>query len=132
MKYLLTLMLFGALLTSCSSASTVGNATQDVPSGNRNIASVATEGKVTEEVATQEASGGVVMTVEPPPIILKPIQGNTATPDVTPTPSAREVGRHLPASSVVEETDAVTFTSPQSATIVFWLPNSIMMILKRM
>jgi hypothetical protein len=129
MKYLLTLILFGALLTSCSFASTVENATQEVPSGNRNIASVATEGKVTEEVATQEANAGVVMTVDPTPVILKPIQGNITIPDPTPTPYAHEgwqtftsatlgIAVDYPADwTMTEQTDGATFTSPQAATI---------------
>jgi hypothetical protein len=132
MKYLLASILLGTLLMGCSSAPEKGNVTQTAPGGNRNIVSVATEGKITEETATEDA-GAVVMTVNPPPLVVVPIQGNTPIPNSTAMPQAREgwqtftsptlgVAVDYPVDwSVTEQTDSATFTSPQGTTILLKL-----------
>jgi hypothetical protein len=87
----------------------------------------------TEEVvpeATISSSTTVVIRVNPTPILLVPIQGNTVTPAATPIPLSREgwqtftsatlgVAVDYPADwSVAEESDGATFTSPQGTTIL--------------
>jgi hypothetical protein len=87
----------------------------------------------TEEVVPEDtisSSTTVVIRVNPTPILLVPIQGNTVAPAATPIPLSREgwqtftsatlgVAVDYPADwSVAEESDGATFTSPQGTTIL--------------
>jgi hypothetical protein len=125
MKTMLIVVLIGTLLAGCSSAS----ATQAVSTGNRDIASVATEGQITEEAPTP-APGEVVMTVNPTPLALVPIQGQPPETSLTPVPGVpadwqtyanATLGIQVaypPDWSMTEQNAETTFTSPQGATIL--------------
>ncbi len=54
MKYLLTLILLGGMLAGCSSAPNKESPKSVVPPGNPGIASIATEGRFTEEAPTDK------------------------------------------------------------------------------
>jgi hypothetical protein len=87
----------------------------------------------TEEVVpedTNSSSTTVVIRVNPTPILLVPIQGNTVAPTATPIPLSREGWQTFTSAtlgvtvdypsdwSVTEESDGATFTSPQGTTIL--------------
>jgi hypothetical protein len=129
MKYVLTLILLGTLAAGCAPASISEGATKNNSSGGPGIASIATEGQFTEEAPTKDASSSSIMTVNSPPIILTPVQGN-ATPAASILPSlstdnwntyssaALGVTVNYPVDwTVAEQAGAATFTSPQGATI---------------
>ena len=132
MRYLPILVLLGIILAGCSPASNQGSAANGASSGNPGIASIATEGRLTEEAPTQSTTSSSplpVMTVNSPPIVLTPVQGNPANVGPTPTPLSTEnwktfssaslgVAVDYPANwSVTEQSGEATFTSPQGATI---------------
>ena len=125
MKAMFIVVLIGTLLAGCSSASP----TQAVSTGNRDIASVATEGRITEEAPTP-AAGGIVMTVNPTPLVLVPVQGQPPETSLTPMPGIpadwqtyanTTLGVQVaypPDWSMTEQNGETTFTSPQGATIL--------------
>jgi hypothetical protein len=121
MRKIFALFLLGALFAGCSSPQTTEE--------NRNIASIATnEGKITEESVT-EAPGAIVMTANPTPLMLTPIQVNSPSPKTTPKPSMKSgwetftsitlgISVDYPLDwTATEQTDGVIFASPQGATI---------------
>ena len=125
MKALLIVVLIGTLLAGCSSV----NTTQAASTGNRDIASIATEGRITEEAPTP-AAGGVVMTVNPTALVLVPVQGQPLETTLTPAPAApadwqtyanTSLGVQVaypPDWSVTEKNGETTFTSPEGAAIL--------------
>jgi len=125
MKAMLIVVLIGTLLAGCSSA----NTTQAASTGNRDIASIATEGRITEEAPTP-ASGEIIMTVNPTPIVLVPIQGQPPQTTLTPAPGVpagwqtyanATLGVQVaypPDWSMTEQNGETTFTSPQGAVIL--------------
>ena len=130
MRYLLTFLLFGIVIAGCSTQSSASEARRDIPSDNPNIADVAPEGRLTEVTPSKDPDSSLpVMTVNPPPILLTPIQGdateapmdeNSAPPAnwQTFTSSTLGVALNYPADwSAAEESKSVTFTSPSGATI---------------
>jgi len=142
MKYFLTLMLIGIVIAGCSSSPGTdkqGSANNSV-SGNTNVASIAPEGKSTENVATSEANSSsplIVMTVNSPPIQLVPLQGNLSTSiPSTPFPHLAEnwqtftiatlgVAIDYPMNwSILEQTDGAIFTSPLNTTIQLKVTNA--------
>ena len=137
MRFYLILVLIGLVTASCSpsvraSAIPTPKNMSNVPAGNINIASVATEGAVTEDAnsgGTTSPSPSTVMTVNPTPIILTPIQGNTVNPPPTApslvttgwqtyTNAALDISVDYPSEwSIAEQPDGAVFTSPQGTTI---------------
>jgi hypothetical protein len=134
MRYFLTLILIGMVLAGCSSTPRADQqeGTSNSASGNPDIASIAPEGKFTEDVATNEAdssSPDIVMTVNSPAIQLTPIQGNTSTSS-TPVPLSTEnwqthkiaalgIAVDYPTDwSIAEQSDGAIFTSPVNTTIL--------------
>jgi hypothetical protein len=129
MKYLLTLSVLGIVIVGCSAQPSTSDSAKDAHPDNPDIANVAPEGRFTEEAAPSEPDSSLpVMTVNSPPILLTPIQGNTPEPStensVSPgnwqifTSSTLGVTVTYPPDwSVVEEADNITFTSPSGATI---------------
>lgn len=127
MRFLLTLILFGIVTASCSPASQ--KTSSNVPAGNINIVSVATEGAVAEDASNATNSPSTIMTVNSPVILLTPIQGNV-NPVPTPvspstagwktyTNSTLGIALDYPPDwSVTEQSDGATFTSPQGTTIL--------------
>ena len=135
MKYILTLILIGILTVGCG-PSTHENTTptektaNNAPIGNMNIASVATEGAITEDASNGgTTSPSLVMTVNPTPIILTPIQGNVPNPASSSAPlsttgwqtytySALGISIDYPSEwAITEQPDGAIFTSPQGTTI---------------
>ena len=124
MKAMLILVMLGGLLAGCSSTSM----TQAVSRGNRGIASVAPEGRFPEQAVTS-SPGEVMMTVNPSPIVVVPIQVQTPQAASTPAPDALHAWQNYtsaafgvsvaypPYWSVTENTGEVIFTSPQGAII---------------
>src|SRR5690242_19042642 len=78
MRYLLTLALMGIVIAGCGrSQSNPEASTADNP----DIANIAPEDRVIEEVTPSETDAHLpVMTAKSPPIILTPIQGDAGTP----------------------------------------------------
>lgn len=126
MRYLLALILVGIVSASCNA----DESTKEIDQDNRGIPEVAPEGRITEDAAPNEADSSLpVMTVDSPPILLTPIQGNATTPSAPNSPSSENwqtftstalgVAVDYPLDwSVAEETDGGTFTSPQGGTIL--------------
>jgi hypothetical protein len=127
MRCLLTLVLLGSALAGCSSRPDVPE--KGTSPNDPDIANVAPEGPMTEEVNPDEADSSLPgMTANPPPILLTPVQGNTPAPSTrgstltenwqTFTSSALRITVNYPSDwSVEEQTDAVVFTSPTGTTI---------------
>jgi hypothetical protein len=137
MRYLLALILVGIVIAGCSSRPEADEPAKETTQDNRGIPDIAPEGRITEEAAPNEADSSLpVVTVDSPPILLTPIQGN-ATPPSTPnspssfnwqtfTSSALGIAVDYPLDwSVAEETDGTIFTSPQSTTITLQAVNAI-------
>lgn len=130
MRYLLALILVGIVSAGCSSRPDTDESTKEIAQGNQGIPDVAPEGRNIEEAVTNEADSSLpVMTVDSPPILLTPIQGNATTPSAPNSPSSENwqtftstalgVAVDYPLDwSVAEETDGGTFTSPQGGTIL--------------
>lgn len=141
MRHFLTIILIGIVIASCSSAPTSADqqeGTSNSASGNPDIASIAPEGRITEDAATNETdspSPNIVMTVNSPPIQLTPIQGNTSISS-TPIPLSTEnwqtftnttlgIAVDYPLDwSVLEQTDGAIFTSPLGTTILLNMANA--------
>ena len=129
MRFLLTIILIGTLISGCTTSPSSN-------SSNTNIASVAPEGKVTEDAASgvEPLSPGLVMTVNSPAIQLTPIQGNTSTPS-TPTPHSTKdwqtftsktlgIALDYPVDwSASEQVDGAIFTSPLNSVIELKVAN---------
>jgi hypothetical protein len=139
MRYLTFLMLLGIILAGCSSASNQGGTASGDSPGNPGIASIATEGRFTQAAPTQNTTSSSplpVMTVNSPPIVLTPIQGNPANVGPTPTPlstagwktfSSASLGVAIdyPADwSVTEQSNEATFTSSQGAAVKLQATNT--------
>lgn len=132
MRYLLALILIGIVSAGCAA----DESTKEIAQGNQGIPDVAPEGRMIEEVVTNEADSSLpVMTVDSPPILLTPVQGNATTPIAQNSPSpdnwqtftstALGVAVDYPLDwSVAEETDGGTFTSPSGATITLQTGNA--------
>jgi hypothetical protein len=123
MRFLSSLFLLGMAFMGCS-------AQPGTPQAGRDIANIAPEGRLTEEVASSGPDSSLAaVTVHPPPILLTPIQENTPEPardENSPPPvnwqaftsSTLEVTINYPSDwSVTDETEIITFTSPTGARI---------------
>ncbi|HSB01089.1 MAG TPA: hypothetical protein VLE49_10595 [Anaerolineales bacterium] len=129
MRYLLILTLLGIAVAGCSAQPGASKpAAKEVPPNNPDIANVAPEGRLTEAIPSETGSPLPAVTVQPPAIVLTPIQGNTPAPAPTKpispgnwqtfSSAALGVTVNYPADwSVAEETDGATFTSPNGTTI---------------
>jgi len=140
MRFFLTIILIGIVIAGCSSApaSNQQESTNNSTSGNIDIARIAPEGKVTEDVATNEANSSsptIVMTVNSPAIQLTSIQGNTSTSS-TPVPISTEnwqmytnnslgITVDYPTDwSISEQDDGAIFSSPTNSTIQLKVTNA--------
>jgi len=129
MKYLLTLALLGIVIAGCSSQPTADESGKETSPNNPDVADKAPEDRIIEETPPREADASLpVMTVNSPPILLTPIQGNSPDPSTAnsapsgnwQTFSSPTLGVTLDYPldwSAVEEADGITFTSPTGATI---------------
>jgi hypothetical protein len=129
MKYMLTFSFLGIVIVGCSSQPNVDASVTETTQSNPDIATIAPEGRLTEEAPTGQADSALpVMTPNAPPILLTPIQGNDTTSPAsdslstehwqTFTSSALGVSLKYPADwSAVEETNGVIFTSTNGTTI---------------
>lgn len=124
---LAVLLAFG--LAGCSFASHMDETTNERDQDSRGIPDIAPEGRITEEVLTNQADSSLpVMTADSPPILLTPIQGNATPPSSPNSPSSQNwqtftssalgvAVDYPPDWLVAEEIDGATFTSPQGTTI---------------
>jgi hypothetical protein len=127
------LVLVGLLafsLAACSSPSRKDETTTEGAPDNRGIHDIAPEGRIIEESGTNKVDPSLpVMTVDSPPILLTPIQGDATSPFTPDSVSAQNwqtfnsstlgVAVDYPLDwSVADETDGATFTSPQGGTIL--------------
>lgn len=130
MRYLLSFLVLGIVMAGCSTKPSASESGKDTHPNNPDIANVAPEGRTTEEAAPNEPDSSLpVMTANPTPILLTPVQGETAGPSTdensavpvnwqTFTSSTLGVTVDYPSDwSVAEKTEGVIFTSPRGATI---------------
>ena len=129
MKHIVTIMLLGIVVASCSSPPSRDVSIREMTQRNPDIANIAPEGRFTEEAPVDEKDSPLpIITPNAPPIILTPIQGNETSPSPsnplstehwkTFTSSVLGVSLEYPADWLAEEeTDRVLFTSPSGATI---------------
>jgi hypothetical protein len=125
---LAVLLTFG--LAGCSSVSPMDETTKEITPDNREIPDIGPEGRITEEIVTNEADFSLpIMTADSPPILLTSIQGNATPPSSPTSPSSQNwqtftssalgVALEYPMDwSAAEETDGALFTSPQGTTIL--------------
>ena len=133
MRYALTLVLTGIVLAACSSVPNANKqqGTSSALPNNLDLASIAPEGKVTDDGAPNEADSSspiIAMTVNSPAIQLAPIQGNTSTSS-TPVPLSTEnwqtyknaalgIAVDYPTDwAITEQGDGAIFSSPANTTI---------------
>jgi hypothetical protein len=137
MRYLLVLILVGIVIAGCSSRPEADEPAKETAQDNRGIPDIAPEGRITEEAVPNEADSSLpVMTADSPPILLTPVQGNATPPSTPNSPSLQNWQTFISSAlgiavdypldwSVAEETDGVTFTSPQGTTITLQAANAV-------